>query len=58
MSGRQVISTANFDNREFKHDVYGKRQTANSRQLRVIKARKFTFFKLSHSFEKLFDISR
>ena len=27
-----------MNNREVKHDVYGKRQTANSRQLRVIKA--------------------
>ena len=32
--------------------------TANSRQLRVIKACKFTFFNSSHSFEKLLDISR
>ena len=30
-------------------------QTANSRQLRVTKASKFTFFNLSQSFEKLLD---
>ena len=40
------------------HDVYDKQQTGNSRQLRVTKGWKFTFFNLSHSFEKLLDVSR
>ena len=35
---RKKSSRKKADIREVKHDVYGKRQTANSRQLRVIKA--------------------
>ena len=44
-------------NREVKHYVYVKQQTSNSRQLHYTKAWKFTFFDLSHPFEKLCDIS-
>ena len=41
-------------NRKVKHDVYGKRQTVGS----CMSQKHETFFNLSHSFEKLLEISR
>ena len=44
-------------NRHKRGQAWRLRQTANSRQLRVTKVWRFTFFNLSNSFEKLLDIS-
>ena len=57
LSDLKTNLTSYIDYREFKHDVYGERQMANSRQLCVTKAWKFTFFNLSYSYEKLLDKS-